>query len=151
MGLTLTLFTMFGLVALTGVVVNDSIVLVDFINQRLRAGDELGAALMTAGRRRFRPVILTSVTTIAGLTPMLMERSFQAQFLIPLAATMVFGLMLATVMVLILVPVFYLIYQQVVHGRKLQFDDLPNSLDALTDEVSAIRHDPVTPQGCGNV
>ena len=77
------------------------------------------------GRRRFRPVLLTSVTTIAGLTPMLMETSFQAQFLIPLAATMVFGLLLATVMVLILVPVFYLLYQKVIHGRDLQDETQP--------------------------
>jgi HAE1 family hydrophobic/amphiphilic exporter-1 len=136
MGLTLTIFTMFGLVALTGVVVNDSIVLIDFINRRMQAGDELVEALMTAGRRRFRPVILTSITTIAGLTPMLMETSFQAQFLIPLAATMVFGLLLATVMVLILVPLFYLIYQRTVHGRRL-----------AADPSDSLREDNTRPRG----
>ena len=148
MGLTLTIFTMFGLVALTGVVVNDSIVLIDFINQRMRAGDELGDALMTAGRRRFRPVILTSITTIAGLTPMLMETSFQAQFLIPLAATMVFGLMLATVMVLILVPLFYLIYQQAVHGLELsgELRHGPAGDDALPQALPPHQPDRVEPQ-----
>jgi multidrug efflux pump subunit AcrB len=110
LGLPLTLFSMFGLVALAGVVVNDSIVLIDFINLRVRDGMDPRAALAEAGRRRFRPVMLTSMTTIAGLLPLLTERSFQAQLLIPMAASLAFGLMLATSMVLFLVPVFYLIY-----------------------------------------
>ncbi len=116
MGLTITLFTIFGIVALTGVVMNDSIVLIDYINHRREAGASLYDALIDAGRRRFRPVLLTSVTTIAGLIPMLTETSFQAQFLIPLAATLVFGLMLATVMVLVLIPTFYLVYGRLALG-----------------------------------
>ncbi|MEM8681027.1 MAG: efflux RND transporter permease subunit, partial [Planctomycetota bacterium] len=136
MGLNLTLFTIFGLVALTGVVVNDSIVLMDFINLRMQAGDSLADALVNAGRRRFRPVILTSVTTIAGLTPMLMETSFQAQFLIPLAATLVFGLLVATVMVLILIPTFYFVYQRLIHGAVLQpFSSDSPAVDSLANEV----------------
>ena len=115
MGLTITMFTLFGLVALTGVVVNDSIVLIDFINLRFRKGMRLFDALMDAGRRRFRPVMLTSATTIAGLTPMLTETSFQAQFLIPLAATLVFGLLVATGLVLILIPTVYSIYQRLLN------------------------------------
>ncbi len=130
MGMTITIFTMFGLVALTGVVVNDSIVLVDFINQRLDAGDELNVAIVTAGRRRFRPVVLTSVTTMAGLTPMMLETSFQAQFLIPLAVTMVYGIALATVMVLILVPVFYVLYRRVVTGETMH-ETPPEELEPL--------------------
>ena len=110
LGLPLTLFSMFGLVALAGVVVNDSIVLIDFINARARAGMSVHDALVEAGQRRFRPVVLTSMTTIAGLLPLLTERSFQAQLLIPMAASLAFGLMLATAMVLFLVPVFYQIY-----------------------------------------
>lgn len=110
MGLPLTLFSMFGLVALAGVVVNDSIVLIDFINLRVRDGMPAREALAEAGRRRFRPVMLTSMTTIAGLFPLLLERSFQAQLLIPMATSLAFGLMLATLLVLILVPVFYQVY-----------------------------------------
>ncbi len=110
MGLPLTLFSMFGLVALAGVVVNDSIVLIDFINLRVRDGMPAKEALAEAGRRRFRPVMLTSMTTIAGLFPLLLERSFQAQLLIPMATSLAFGLMLATMLVLILVPVFYQVY-----------------------------------------
>ena len=110
MGLPLTLFSMLGLVALTGVVVNDSIVLVDFINLRVRGGVPLEMAVIEAGQRRFRPVLLTSLTTIVGLLPILTETSFQAQLLIPMATSLCFGLMLSTVLVLILVPTFYLIY-----------------------------------------
>ena len=110
LGLPLTLFSMFGLVALAGVVVNDSIVLIDFINARVREGVPIRQALVETGQRRFRPVILTSLTTIAGLLPLLTEKSFQAQLLIPMAASLAFGLMLSTALVLLLVPVFYLLY-----------------------------------------
>ena len=110
MGLEVTLFSFFGLVALTGVVVNDSIVLVDFINHRVRSGMDQEVALLEAGRRRLRPVFLTSLTTIGGLIPMLLERSFQAQFLVPMATSIAFGLMLSTVLVLFQVPVFFQLY-----------------------------------------
>ena len=114
MGLPITLFSFFGLVALTGVVVNDSIVLIDFINHRFHRGDDLDEALIDSGRRRFRPVMLTSATTIAGLLPILMETSFQAQLLIPMATSLSFGLLMTTLLVLLLVPVFYRIYREIV-------------------------------------
>ena len=107
MGMPLTLFSMFGLVALAGVVVNDSICLVDFINARVREGKPLRLALRESGCVRFRPVLLTSITTIGGLMPLLLEQSFQAQFLIPMATSLAFGLMLTTLLVLVLVPVMY--------------------------------------------
>jgi multidrug efflux pump subunit AcrB len=110
LGLPLTLFSMFGLVALAGVVVNDSIVLIDFVNARLKEGMDPIEALLESGQRRFRPILLTSLTTIAGLAPLLAERSFQAQLLIPMAASLAFGLMLATLQVLLLIPVFYVLY-----------------------------------------
>jgi hydrophobic/amphiphilic exporter-1 (mainly G- bacteria), HAE1 family len=109
MGLSLTLFSVYGLVALAGVVVNDSIVLIDFINRRIADGLPLEDALLDAGRRRFRPVVLTSVTTIAGMLPILLETSRQALVLIPMATSLAFGLTLATVLVLILAPTFYLV------------------------------------------
>lgn len=108
--LPLTLFSMFGLVALSGVVINDSIVLIDFINTRIRDGVPIQKALMESGERRFRPIMLTSMTTIAGLIPLMLERSFQAQLLIPMAASLAFGLALATFLVLLLVPTFYSLY-----------------------------------------
>jgi HAE1 family hydrophobic/amphiphilic exporter-1 len=113
MGLPLTLFSTLGLVALTGIVVNDSIVLVDFINSAVRSGVPLETAVLQAGGRRFRPVMLTSLTTIAGLGPILTETSFQAQLVIPMAASLCFGLMTSTVLVLVLVPTFYLIYGRI--------------------------------------
>ena len=120
MGLPLTLFSVLGLVALAGVVVNDSIVLIDSVNQRIKAGMPYREALVDAGQRRFRPVLLTSLTTIAGLLPILTERSFQAQLLIPMATSLSFGLMLATALVLVLVPTFYLIYFKVLAGGQVQ-------------------------------
>lgn len=114
MGLPLTLFSVLGLVALTGVVVNDSIVLVDFINARLKKGVPLQEAVVEAGRRRFRPVLLTSMTTVAGLLPILTETSFQAQILIPMATSLCFGLVFSTTVVLFLVPTFYLVYGRLV-------------------------------------
>lgn len=113
MDIPLTLFSSLGLVALTGIVVNDSIVLVDFINSSVRSGMPLKQAVLEAGARRFRPVMLTSLTTIAGLSPILSETSFQAQLVIPMAASLCFGLMTSTVLVLVLVPTFYNLYAQV--------------------------------------
>ncbi|MFN5625672.1 MAG: efflux RND transporter permease subunit, partial [Planctomyces sp.] len=113
MGIPRTLFSTLGLVALTGIVVNDSIVLVDFINGAVRSGTPLEQAVLEAGSRRFRPVMLTSLTTIAGLAPILSETSFQAQLVIPMAASLCFGLATSTILVLVLVPVFYLIYARI--------------------------------------
>lgn len=110
MGIPLTLFSMYGIVALTGIVVNDSIVLIDFINSRVRSGVPIQQALEESGARRFRPVLLTTITTIGGLTPILLESSIQAQILIPMATSIAFGELFATVVVLYLVPVTYSIY-----------------------------------------
>jgi multidrug efflux pump subunit AcrB len=144
MGLELTLFSVFGMVALTGVVVNDSIVLVDFINHRVRDGMPLHDALVEAGRRRFRPVLLTSLTTIAGLIPILLETSFQAQVLIPMAASLCFGLMTATSLILVLVPVFYSLVFQVVdkfsqatgHAPKMNVEAEVAKLDAAASSAT---------------
>jgi len=109
MGLDLTLMSLFGLVALSGIVVNDSLILIDFINRAVGAGKPIEEAVETSGKARFRPVILTSVTTIAGLMPLMLERNFQAQFLIPMAVSITFGLLVATVLTLLLVPALYMI------------------------------------------
>lgn len=113
MGLPLTLFSILGIVALTGIVVNDSIVLVDFMNNAARAGVPLEQAVLEGGARRFRPVLLTSLTTVAGLSPILTETSFQAQLVIPMATSLCFGLVTTTVLVLILIPVFYFLYGRI--------------------------------------
>ncbi|MCR9295391.1 MAG: efflux RND transporter permease subunit [bacterium] len=110
MGLPLTLFSFYGIIALTGIVVNDSIVLIDFINSRVRAGVPVTEAIHDAGIRRFRPVLLTTITTIGGLMPILLESSIQAQILIPMATSIAFGEFFATIVVLYLVPVSYSLY-----------------------------------------
>lgn len=106
-GLDLTMFSIFGIVALSGIVVNDSLILIDFVNSKIRSGMRINDALIEAGRNRFRPVLLTSVTTVAGLFPLLLETSFQAQFLIPMAVSISYGLMAATVLTLVFVPALY--------------------------------------------
>ena len=119
LGLELTFFSFLGLVALTGIIVNDSIVLVDFINSRIRDGVPLLEAVSSSGKRRFRPIMLTTLTTVAGLSPILLETSMQAQVLIPMAASIVFGLLTGSCLMLILVPIFYYIY-----GILLQWFDI---------------------------
>ncbi|MFG0288492.1 MAG: efflux RND transporter permease subunit [Rhodopirellula sp. JB044] len=109
MDIDLTLFSIFGIVALAGVVVNDSIVLVDFINRRVADGLPLHEAIIDGGRRRFRAVLLTSVTTCAGMMPILLERSKEAQVVSPMATSLTFGLALSTAVVLVLAPVMYLV------------------------------------------
>lgn len=104
MDYSLTIISMIGLLGLSGILVNDSIVLVTRINERLAEGESLEEASVGGARDRFRAVLLTSLTTIGGLTPLLFETSRQAQFLIPMAITLVFGLAAATVLVLLLVP-----------------------------------------------
>ena len=109
MGMQLTMISLFGIVALSGIVVNDSLILIDFINRATKNGMEIETAVVESGKIRFRPVMLTSITTIAGLFPLLLERSFQAQFLIPMAISISFGLLFATLLTLLYVPALYLI------------------------------------------
>jgi multidrug efflux pump subunit AcrB len=113
MGLNLTLLSMFGMVALTGVVVNDSLIMVDLINRQREAGMPILEAIRSSGMRRFRPILLTTATTFLGLSPMIFETSLQAQFLIPMAASLGYGIVFATAITLILVPTLYLILEDV--------------------------------------
>jgi multidrug efflux pump subunit AcrB len=111
LGLDLTILSMFGLVALTGVVVNDSLVMVDFINHHRKDAGDIESAVRQAGVARFRPILLTSLTTFAGLSPLMLERSMQARFLIPMAVSLAFGVVFATFITLVLVPSGYLIVE----------------------------------------
>ncbi|MEO0496466.1 MAG: efflux RND transporter permease subunit [Pseudomonadota bacterium] len=104
MGQNLTILSLIGLLGLSGILVNDSIILVSRLDERIEEGDSVEDAAIGASQDRFRAVLLTSLTTIGGLLPLLYEKSLQAQFLLPMAITMVFGLALATVLVLFLVP-----------------------------------------------
>ena len=146
MGLDVTFMSLLGLVALTGVVVNDSLIMVDFINRERNAlsgaGDPtrrppngrqsavagLGQAIRQAGGQRFRPIVLTSLTTFAGLVPMMADRSMQAAFFIPMAVSLAFGVLFATFVTLFLVPVSY-----------AMLDDLQRFPRALSASLRAAR------------
>jgi len=136
LGYNLTILSGFGLVALTGVVVNDSLVLVDFINRRRRQGLPILEAVRHAGRSRFRPVLLTSLTTFVGLLPLLLEKSVQASFLIPMAISLAFGVLVATGISLLVVPSTYMFLDDLHNffgGRRVSS---PRSDRAGTPELS---------------
>ena len=101
--------TIMGLIALTGVVVNDGIILVDYVNKAVAQGRSRAEAAVEAGGARFRAILLTSTTTFMGLTPMLTETSFQAALMMPMAIALAFGILFATTMTLILIPCLYII------------------------------------------
>ena len=135
LGMALSIFSLLGIVALAGVVVNDNLVLVDFVNRSRAAGRSIFEAVHQAGVARFRPILLTSLTTFVGLLPMLMEKSVQAQFLIPMAATLGFGVMFSTFISLVLVPSLYIVLEDVkdllINALGLKGDD------AETDDMSS--------------
>ena len=113
LGITPSFLSVFGILALSGVVVNDSLVMVNFINQKVREGEPLLDSVIRSGTRRFRPIILTSLTTFAGLLPILFDASLQAQMLIPMAASLAFGLLFATAITLLLIPTAYLVAEDI--------------------------------------
>jgi len=132
-GIPLSFLSYFGMLALSGVVVNDSLVLVDYINRRRKAGDSVFEAASTAGAARFRAIILTSATTFAGLFPLLRMQETQAQFLIPMAISLGYGILFATLITLILVPVNYLVMNDISAGfRNIYGKNEPSSAAAET-------------------
>ncbi|MCB2227552.1 MAG: efflux RND transporter permease subunit [Desulfarculaceae bacterium] len=134
MGLGTSLLSLFGMVGLTGVVVNDSLVLIDAANRLRAAGMSPGEAIREAGPMRFRAIILTSLTTFGGLAPIIFERSLQAQFLIPMAVSLGFGVLFATGITLLLIPSGYLILDDIhniidrIRGRKGKEAELAEEL-----------------------
>ena len=115
MDLAFSMLSIMGILGLTGIVVNDSLVLVDYINQQRSKGVDLMQAVLTAGETRFRPVMLTSMTTFAGLLPLMLNQSTQAQSLVPMAVSLGFGIIFATIITLVITPVNYLL------GRQLKY------------------------------
>jgi len=113
MGFSLSVISLFGIVALSGVVVNDSLVLIDFANRRRKKGLPASKAIREAAIQRFRPVLLTTLTTFGGLSPMIFETSRQARFLIPMAISLGYGIVFATIITLVLVPSVYLIVEDI--------------------------------------
>ncbi len=113
MGYSLSIMSMMGIVALSGVVVNDSLILIDFANRKRAEGASAHDAIASAGVRRFRPIMLTTLTTFLGLTPMIFETSMQARFMVPMAISLGFGILFATIITLVLVPSLYMIVNDV--------------------------------------
>ena len=118
MGYGLSVISIFGIVALSGVVVNDSLVLIDFFNQKRAEGMSVHDSIMTAGIQRFRPIILTTLTTFGGLLPMIFETSRQARFLIPMAISLGFGILFATFITLLLIPSLLMILEDLKGSRR---------------------------------
>ncbi len=113
MGLPIDMMSFFGIIALSGVVVNDSLIMVDFINRAIANGTPVIEAVVQSGTQRYRAIMLTSLTTFFGLAPMLAETSVQAQFMIPMAVSLGFGIIFATVITLVLIPCLYVILEDV--------------------------------------
>lgn len=118
LGYDLSLVSLMGVIALSGVVLNDSLIMIDYANKKRKKGDSVYDAIHEAGLRRFRPIILTTLTTFGGLTPIILETSIQATQLIPMAISLGFGIVFATSIILVLVPCLYLILEDVVSSLK---------------------------------
>ena len=111
MGYSMSVISMMGIVALSGVVVNDALVMINYANEQRRAGKGASQAIHDAGVRRFRPILLTTLTTFGGLSPMIFETSRQARFMIPMALSLGYGIVFATAITLLLVPCLYMILE----------------------------------------
>ena len=113
MGYSLSIMSLMGIIALSGIVVNDSLILIDYSNTLKKKGSSPFQAIHMAGIRRFRPIILTSLTTFGGLAPMIFETSRQARFMIPMALSLGYGILFATGITLVLVPSLSMILEDI--------------------------------------
>ena len=129
------MMSMFGMIALSGVVVNDSLIMVDFINKARKEGMRRIDAVINSGTQRFRAILLTSLTTALGLMPIMLETSLQAQFVIPMAISMSFGIILATGITLFLVPCLYLIQEDFVTWFKRYWSILWKGKDPAEENL----------------
>ena len=118
LGLQMSIMSMFGIIGLSGVVVNDSLVMIDFINERMRRGMSGRQAIIDGAKARFRPIFLTSLTTFLGVAPLVFETSLQAQFLIPMAASLGFGIVFGTVVLMMIVPALAMVQHRVTGGSR---------------------------------
>ena len=137
----LSMFSYFGMIALIGILVNDSLVFISKFNKNLKEGLKLDDAIQDTGLSRFRPIILTSITTIAGLAPLIFEKELQAQFLIPMAIAIAYGLILATLLTLVFLPAFLKVVNKmryikewVFTGKKLNNEELEPAIKELEYE-----------------
>ena len=135
MGSSMTFLSMIGFIALAGIVVNDSLIFMEFFNERRREGLGVYDAGVETGKARFRAIMLTTITTVLGITPLMLETSFQAKFLIPMAITIAFGLMSATFIILLVLPSLLLIFDDITHVIRV----------AITGNVDMERKNPNIP------
>ena len=136
LGMAVSVLSICGIIALSGVVVNDSLIMVDFVNRARKEGLSLMDAAISAGTQRFRAIILTSLTTFMGLMPIVFERSLQAQLVIPMAISLAFGILFATVITLLLVPALYLILNDI----KTVFTNKSKDMNNATSSNSEIEN-----------
>lgn len=141
LGMDVSRMSLFGIFAVVGVVVNDSLVMVDYVNRARERGETLVAAILHAGQRRFRAILLTSLTTFIGLIPIMSETSLQAKIVIPMAVSLAFGVLFATVVTLILVPCLYVIKADA--GRLVR--KMFRSAVAAEVEASSVRNPNIDP------
>ena len=112
-GIQLNTLSIYGIIALSGIIINDSIVFMDQINRNLRDGQKIRDAVYNAGLSRLRPIILTTLTTAFGLAPLILEGSRQAQFLIPMAVSVAYGMIFGTIILLIILPALFLVVNKI--------------------------------------
>ena len=139
----MSMMSMFGVIGLSGVVVNDSLVMIDFINDRLRRGMPGREAIIDGAKARFRPIFLTSVTTFLGVAPLVFERSLQAQILIPMAASLGFGILFATVVLMLIVPALTMVQHRITERGSIA---PPSRGDG---EYATLAEDTRPPEGAG--
>jgi multidrug efflux pump subunit AcrB len=118
LGYDLSLISLMGIIALSGVVVNDALIMIDYANRQRAAGESAFDAMRAAGVRRFRPILLTTLTTSCGLAPIIFETSSQARHLIPMAISLGFGIVFSTALILLLVPCLYVILDDLIPSGK---------------------------------
>jgi multidrug efflux pump subunit AcrB len=137
----ITQTSIFGMMALSGVVVNDSLVMVHFMNAKVKEGMPLEEAVRMAGVRRFRPILLTSLTTFFGLAPLMFEDSPQAAFLVPMAISLGWGIVFATAVTLVLIPVLVLVYNDLLsafyklYGMDPHISDEKETIPAMASKT----------------
>lgn len=135
MGASMTFLSMIGFIALAGIVVNDSLIFMKFFNERRQEGLSVYDSSVATGKARFRAIMLTTITTVLGITPLMLETSFQAKFLIPMAITIAFGLMSATFIILLVLPSLLMIFDDVTHVIRV----------AISGDVNMERKNPNIP------
>ena len=142
MGVDISLVSMMGLVALSGVVCNDSLILIDAVNQNRDAGMTPTDALIKGCTRRFRPIVLTSLTTFLGLAPIIVETSAQASFLVPMAVSLGFGILAATFIMLLIVPSCYLILEDLIATTESLFARLRERPTLIPPQIRDLAREP---------